>query len=989
MFRQTILAIVLSVFVQLNAQEPYFRHFGVEEGLPGSEVYDIMQDRSGYIWIATDRGVSRYDGYAFHNFSSADGLTDNTIFILTEDHTGKIWCATFNNRLCYFIGDSIFPYKYNFVLEKEAHSNRVIQSLSITESGELIIGYQRNGCLRVDTNGNVSRFAPPFPGNGIHHEVHAEHDYFSYGSSSKDDSSGQAGQRILHAWLNGQRTDLIIGERNPSHYITCIRRNNGSVLAGVGTFLVEISVNKSEIIRSFPATIIRMNEDAEGNTWISLAGMGVRKFSPGADLKSDSFSAFLSEETVTDIFQDHEGGYWFATLGHGIFYLASAHVHCMKPVNEKPETPITALASHAYGEVAMGTANGILHFCANGKINSTLPAGARPDSLAFIQDVCFNEKKHETWVSTNKKIFYYSSDGQYHLAINSGFSRTICTDSSGGCWIGGTGRLVYFSPDEPRRETRVLMLDCRIEALFYDRITGHLFVGRNDGLFFLDGDSLRLYDTPGGPVNSRVSSITRTADGALAVGTIGEGVRIIQSNGQIIVGVQQGLCSPMVNDLSVGADGNLWVATNGGVSCLRFVADTFQVSCYSVFHGLPTNEIRRIHAQRDTIWIGTNIGAAWFIPAQIDHQPVFPPVYISQLLINGEKQNVLLTGDFDYGENQVRVDFLGIAFRNWGKTNYRYRLAGLEETWNYTDNTSVEYASLAPGTYRFEVLAQNGDGTWSEDPATYDFVIHPPFWQRWWFWTFAALFCIAVTWKLIHNRLKTLRLNALRREQLADYQHRALAAQMNPHFVFNSLSSMQAFVLNDEKENALRYIDRFSFLMRKGLEHSMLRFVPLEKENEVLRAYLDIESMRFGEKLSYEISCSPLLSQEEFEIPAMLVQPFVENAIRHGLLHRQNTGGYVHINFFLQDDALWCTVEDNGVGRKNSAQINLSRKRPTSYGSSITEERLRLLCNVTGQPFLISYTDKTNDDGSAAGTIVSFLLPSRKRKRKDESPAHR
>jgi LytS/YehU family sensor histidine kinase len=285
-------------------------------------------------------------------------------------------------------------------------------------------------------------------------------------------------------------------------------------------------------------------------------------------------------------------------------------------------------------------------------------------------------------------------------------------------------------------------------------------------------------------------------------------------------------------------------------------------------------------------------------------------------------------------------------------------------------------------------MARNGDGTWSDSAATFRFTIHKPFWHTWWFWAVLVVLVGGTGWWIVSGWLKNMRKDALQKRLLGEYQHQALAAQMNPHFIFNSLSSMQAFVLGDEKENALRYIDRFSFLMRKSLEHSMLRFVPLEKEIELLRAYLDIEAMRFGDKLTYTIVCEPGLDMASIEVPTMLIQPFAENAIRHGLLHRVEPGGQITISFAQEGETVWCRVEDNGVGRLRSTEINRTRRKHVSFGEPITEERLRLLCDVTGQPCSITYTDKTTADGRPAGTMVLFVLPSRKREQHVESPAH-
>ncbi|TND06476.1 MAG: putative signal transduction histidine kinase [Bacteroidetes bacterium] len=968
-------------------QEPYFRHFGVEQGLPGSEAYDILQDRDGFIWIATDRGVGRYDGYSFRNFNSSDGLTDNTVFILAEDKTGNIWCATMNSKLCYFSGEKIIPFAHNSALEKQAEANRMIQSLHISSSGDVFVGHQQTGCVRIDPAGKV--FYPGHAKNDstVRQEIYLSGNDLVFGSSNLCSKLSVDRGRKLYANVDGKISEIALPVEQSSYFIRGLRKKDGTILVGTGNLIFEIAPGGTHRKHIFETNITQLNEDAGGNSWISFSGMGVRQYASGADLSGNNYTSFLLNETVTDVLQDKEGSYWMSTLANGVFYLVSPRVHCLLPVTGTGGTPVTALALKTNGQVLLGTSSGILHTCTGGKITSAIAFNNTPDNPDFIQDIYASTEGNDAWICTNQALLYMQPDGEVVNLIRSGFARTICGDDSGGCWAGGTGYVKHFMKNKGE-EAPSFFLNKRVEEIFRDTATGKLLVGRSDGLYWFDRNQLQPYIIPGEKITTRVSAIRRTKNNRLVIGTLGAGIRIIEGARQIAIGKEQGLYSSIINDIDIGENGDIWAATNGGVAQVHWTADSFTVHCFSIYHGLPTNEIRRVLCRDDTIWIGTTRGAAWFIPRELEHISVAPPVYIQEILVNGIKTDFAAAGDFSSDQNQVRFSFLGISYRNGGNTTYRYRLAGLEQDWTYTSNRSVEYASLPAGNYRFEVMAKNGDGIWSASAASFAFIVGQPFWYTWWFWTMLVVLLSAAGWWIVRMRLKTIRKNAMQKGLLAEYQHQALAAQMNPHFIFNSLSSMQAFVLGDEKENALRYIDRFSFLMRKSLEHSMLKFVPLEKEIELLRAYLDIESMRFGEKLAYTIACEQSLDAVSMEVPTMLVQPFVENAVRHGLLHREEPGGEVTINFAWKDNALWCRVEDNGVGRKRSAEINRTRKKHVSFGSSITEERLCLLCDVTGQRYAIIYTDKTGEDGNSPGTIVYFTLPFRKREQHAESAAH-
>ncbi len=958
------------------AQEPYYRHFGVEDGLPSTEVYDILQDRSGFIWIATDRGVSRYDSYSFRSFSSADGLTDNTVFHLAEDAAGNIWCGTLNSKLCYFTGETIVAYKHNSALAP--HWNHVMQSLDVTEAGEVLIGYQQSGCVRIDATG---KYSDPL-GNkdsASRFEIFMEGENYIYGSRFQNISLLiDYGLQLVR---DGKRTQIVLDTKSPTYYFNVLRIQNGTVLVAINSELIEISVTGIVRHHSFNTSINELNEDTEGNIWISFRGKGVRRYPINSDFSGEDYMTFLPGETVTDVFQDSEGGYWMSTHNHGVFYLVSPNVHYLLPTGS---VAVTAIASTADGRVLLGTAGGLLHTCTQGKISSTRDVNSRPDVPSFFQDI-YITPDNITWIATNQNDICLSADGELNQ-LQAGQTRAICADGEGGVWFGGTNKLYQYSDERLQREG-LIVHNTRIYEMYWDTLTETLMVGRSDGLFSLDSGQLTLYPMPEGPVTSRISAIRRMPGGELLIGTIGDGICFVKNDKQQYIGTRQGLSSSIVNDLDVDAQGNIWAATNTGLARIRQQGDSFAISCFSIYHGLPTNEIRKVLCRGDTIWIGTNNGAAWFIPRELEYVSVAPPVLIQEVLVNGEKVKINFAGNFSHDQKQVRFSFLSISYRNGGNTTYRYRLEGLDTGWIYTSNRSVEYSALPPGEYRFEVLARNGDGTWSASVASFAFEIQPPYWLTLWFWILVPALFSGVVWWLVMLRMRNIRRKAQQKTILAEYQGQALAAQMNPHFIFNSLSSMQSFVLGDDKANALRYIDRFAFLMRKSLEHSMLKFVPLEKEIELLRAYLDIEMMRFGDKITYRIICDASLTAG-IQVPAMLVQPFAENAIRHGLMHREEPMGQIEISFTMKNDVLYCRVEDNGVGRARSAEINRTRRKHVSFGSSITEERLRLLCEIAGQTNSITYTDKTEENGRAAGTIVEFVIPFRKREQHAESTAH-
>ncbi|MGN6530784.1 MAG: histidine kinase, partial [Ginsengibacter sp.] len=210
-------------------------------------------------------------------------------------------------------------------------------------------------------------------------------------------------------------------------------------------------------------------------------------------------------------------------------------------------------------------------------------------------------------------------------------------------------------------------------------------------------------------------------------------------------------------------------------------------------------------------------------------------------------------------------------------------------------------------------------------------------------------------------------------KQLAEMQLAALRSQMNPHFIFNALNSIKKFVLTNEAANADKYLGKFSKLIRSILDNSHQSDITLQKEIEMLKLYLELEKLRFGEKLNYHIHVDAPLLEESIHIPTMIVQPFVENAVSHGIMHKESDGE-ISIAFYDCRMYLEINVVDNGIGRKMAAELNVHKKNHQSLGIKTTEKRLAVLKSVSEVPSGIEIFD-LEESGMGIGTFVKILVP--------------
>lgn len=318
-------------------------------------------------------------------------------------------------------------------------------------------------------------------------------------------------------------------------------------------------------------------------------------------------------------------------------------------------------------------------------------------------------------------------------------------------------------------------------------------------------------------------------------------------------------------------------------------------------------------------------------------------------------------------------------------------MLGLDSVWSLVLGTQneIRFNALAPGEYVFEVKSLNEDQVSSAQSATVSFYIDAPYWQKWWFITLIALLLVGVVSFIFLLRISIIsKRNTLERKNvklelekniiekdLRTSQLSALKVQMNPHFIFNALNSIQEYILTNEKKLANSFLGKFSDLMRLYLDMSNKKSVSLEEEIKAMKLYLELEAMRFEESFEFQLYVDESLHTEEIQIPPMIIQPYVENAIKHGLLHKR-TERKLFVRFLSDNNnGLVCEVIDNGIGRKQSQELNKIRtKKHTSFATGATQKRLELLNYGLERTIGVSYHDLYDIHGNAAGTKVVISI---------------
>ncbi len=949
------------LFVQFysHAQSPAFYCYTKQQGLVCEEIYDVHQDKLGFMWIATDRGVFRYDGYTFDPFTTAQGLTDNTVFRLFEDFRGRIWMMPFNGELCYIEYNRVVHYEFNDTIKKYLPGVRIARSLNILENGTVKVGLLNHGFINIDASGRLTREAP----------VISDYQRLFWAQS------GVPGNFLMSSYIGGAdngRTlmmldNKILSEQNfppLSFHMSGLKRKNGSVLFCVDNNVYETNAQGQTAVFQLPYSVLTIIEDSHQSLWVGTSGGGILKYEPNATISSGKREQFYPNEIITSIIEDMEGSFWVATHHSGLLYLPNVGIRSWSFFgNDKA----CDLLPDADGKMfVLWRDHGLT------SIDKDTAVIYDPEPTTnFYNTLVWNEKHNAILIGTSTAAFAFTLTSRTYTKIFASTVNSIAC-SNGVTYLGQSWNLCSVDANGKKFIYGEKQLRHRPDALLKDH-EGTIWVGTLEGLYKVEDTVMRSVSSMHDLFTRRISGMCELPDSTLVVATQSNGIAFLHNEKvQALTQADHFLCDH-VYGIVAGNGNTVWCSTQEGLYEIHYSRDSIKFEEQTImktivgFGGKPG-----FVPELNQLWLCDGNRVIAFDPSTSTSSAFVPPIYITDVMVSDSSFGVTDTLRLKYDENSVRISFCGIAYRMQGHVNYRYRLKGSGDEWQFTKQNTVQLAGLRDGDYTFEVQAQNETGQWSAAPATFSFTIIPPFWSTWWF--IAGCVVIGGLWMyiLIVLRFRMIRRRDLLREQALIFRQQALASQMNPHFVFNTLNTIQALVLKEDKTKALDMFSVFATLLRKSLHNSTERFIPLHEELKILQLYFELEEMRFEGNLNYQILLGKNVDVESLNVPAMLIQPLVENALVHGIRGKEG-GGSVDIRFELENGKLLCEVEDNGIGRAASSQ---AKKGHSSSGTRITRDRLRVLGQMNNENYLFEIIDKTNPlNGEATGTLVRLTLP--------------
>ena len=964
---------------------PEYRNFTIEDGLSnGNFLFHLMQDHQGYLWTAHGNGLDRFDGYDFKHFDVSNGLSDRMALRVIQGADNRIWVLTYSGKVFYLDGDTIIDQPLPEGLISVTGKGRTYNWH--TEDGKTFyMGTGGKGfCIwdldegyRLPLDKDSS-----FHGGGV---VLVGNEETPLGFTRSDLKNSGTPPRI---GLFNEEGQLIfsfptkVPKALAYRQIKAARKANGNYLLSWGTYLYEFT-NK-ELLHTWELDyqITAIIKDKNGGIWIGFEGIGIQYY-PSGDIADGEVHRILEGKTFHHLIEDYEGGIWGSTTFSGLYYIANPEILYHEP----PDTSVPYYqvgAMDIYKDVMYtATFSGDLRII---KGDSVEEIPIRPE--ASVRDRQTSDLK---WDSTYGHLLLISQGGLIIYDTTGEFRMVNLPDS-----ILRYHHSREISPGRYGSYNWVLWKNCAMkvegeEVLEvikpFPEIMYALTEGEN-GELWLGGDT-QLWQYKNGELipwgehhplfKQRIGALS-WYDGDLWVSGMSTGIGVYTADKKIL---QMGGMGEFKTLGEVIKDGeNYWVYAGRKLYCLNRHPDSISIKSESWFSYERTPQAYAILKSGDSIFISTAKGIATIPISDHKGNQTVPKVHLTGVKINN--QDTILQDNYrlSHDQNHVSIYFHSNTFTSKKRPQYRYRLLGFDTTWNYTGNRSVQFLSLAPGNYTFEAESRSYDGVWSEVPASASFTILPPFWATWWFYSLIGLSLLGFVWLLFRYRVNLIRKRAERQSEQWKLQQRitslelkALRAQMNPHFTFNTINAIQHYITSRDTNRAQDYLAKFALLVRTILNHSNREFIRLDEELEALKLYLELEAMRFEERFGFEIKIGDEVDPTYVRIPPMLIQPHAENAVWHGLMNKVG-GGKLELMLSLKGEELLCRIEDNGIGREAAEVYKKGRSQVhRSLGTAINRERLELMHQKINKTVKQEITDLYHPDGSPAGTRVEFTIP--------------
>ena len=976
---------VFFIVIFANAQQYNFINYSIEDGLVQSQVRSICQDDDGYIWVGTLGGLSQFNSTSFKNYSTNDGLLNNQINTVFKSKSGKIWLGTIG-------GVSIYYQKKfsNLVFKKELSKN-VVLSISEDKDGKIWMATDGGG-LVVYENEKLDYISLPNGDNQNYiRSVFCDNNDNKWVATRQGLSVIKPDGKIIDTLSNINATQILVDEQQQ---VWCATFGDGLINLQKDT-IIKYTIENGLVSNHIRAFTFRK----DGSIWLVSKG-GISKFN-GSKFLNFTEEDGLSNNNIKCVIEDREGNLFLGADGGGLIKFTDERFvsytkkdglnsDVIMSVIEDPHQKLWVTTYDA-GICKMGVTE-ILHYDVNdGLTNNTVWCSlVAKDSVMWFGT-------SDGIVRYRNNVFTPFGEGQ---GLNAKKVYALNQGQKGNIWIGTKKGLsvLYVKNDSIYNFDGIAGMSRNIRMIYNENKTIIWFCS-SDGLFRYDVKShqAKKFDISNGLPDNSVMSIQKDKYGSLWIGT-GNGLVNYKDGVFKTIKLPGNYAANNINFLSIDKLNNLWMGTNWGLYQLKLTNQdsilTTDFVRYSNLDGLKSLECNQNASfvdSKNNLWFGTSLGLMKYAVTAEKDTMMLPQLHITDIRLFFKKidlseyakgvdeENLPKDLVLKYNKNHLTFDFIGIYHTSPDKIRYRFKLDGFDEDWLPTTTANfVTYSNISFGDYEFQLQASVDGKNWTE-PVVFPFTVKPPFWFTWWFYLLCLIFATTIIWLIIKRREaidaeKRATQLIMDKSKMLTLEQQALNSSMNRHFIFNALNSIQYYINRQDKISANKYLSSFAKLVRKNLDSSLVNEVYIDEEIERINLYLNLEQMRFQDKFTYSINMDPSVELQTIRIPSMLLQPFIENSIWHGILP-SNKPGNIDVNIRKVKNQLIIDIIDDGIGIDESLILKKDKKQyHVSKGMELTKNRIELISKISNKECSVKGPFQIEKNNKILGTQVTITI---------------
>jgi ligand-binding sensor domain-containing protein len=967
------------------AQQYNFKNYSVESGLPYVQIFAMYQDSKGYLWSGGYGGASKFNGHVFQNYSPKNGLANHYVNAIIEDQFHLVTVGTINGLS---VIDKVKNQVSNYYVKDGLPSNHVT-SFCLDPRIGLWAGTSKGLCI---WDGKKVIQVPFFKDYNITCLLYSQQYGVFVGTNNG----------LYLQDTNTKKFNVILDSVNISSFSLCKNQTKLYVGSDNGLYILDLKkhtknvfhVNNGLIDEQITSVLCQKN----GTVWIgsksgliSFNGSDFSYYTIGFDNNSNHIRSLLIDYEENLWIGTHSGLYKFRGKGFTVYDRQNGY--------GLGNAFIYQITRDANQNLWFGTENnGVFKFSNGFFKNYSVKQGLLDNKVAAVLPL----DDGAVWFGSDKGISILKNEKIENLSLSNLFKQEapincFYKDSKGLIWVGGQNGLCSMKKSGNSFVITYYKLPIKtaekegyaVWSVIEDN-KGTIWTGTYlEGLFKLEGNQfIRQTISSPEPISTALD-LCKDNYGNLYAATL-NGVMMFNPERHTykLISEKEGLSSELVYAISITKDNKyLWAGTNQGINRIdvkKLQYDYIDILKYGKndgFTGVESNSHGIYEDLDSSIWFGTVNGLIKYSPKEFIENDNLSKTSITNIKL-AYSDTLLANGSvLPYDLNNISFYFDGICLTAPEKVLYTYKLENYDKDWSpSSDINYTKYDNLPPGKYTFKVKSCNNEGIWNVEPATFSFIIKSPFYKTWWF---IVLIIMSISGIVI--AIFRIRVRQVRNKQQAEFEQqveiskaelKALRAQMNPHFVFNSLNSIQHYILNSKGDEAVKYLNKFAKLIRIILNNSEKPTVTINEDLEALRLYLELEKMRFENKFDYIINVDASIDGDYDEIPPMLIQPYLENAILHGINPKEGNG-QISINIKVVNQFIKISIADDGIGREKSRAIQSLQPaaRHKSLGMKITKDRVRILNTLHQSNLNVNIIDLYDDKNEAIGTQVDLFIP--------------